>query len=191
MRRHSSQFSLILILGTLMLGAVVSSCGSDEDGAGAAIPRITDPGTTVSFADLEAIGFKKSKEYPVEGLTGVSSAYFGFWGPDPYEREDYEVRFFKTHSDAVELGTELVSERVGENAKLEEDNSNWPVGLKDARRCTGSKAYSGPQNCLTPKYWDYSIYANMILLCSGGNVETASILCNDLLTALQPQPDEA
>ena len=82
-------------------------------------------------------------------------------------------------------------ERVGENARLEEDNSNWPVGLKDARRCTGSKAYSGPQNCLTPKYWDYSIYANMILLCSGGDVETASILCNDLLTAPQPQPDEA
>ena len=143
------------------------------------------------YADLQAIGFKKSKEYDVEGLTGADSAYFGFWGLDPYDRKDYELRFFPTHSDAVELGTALADERIGENARLDEDTANWPVGLRDARRCTGGKAYSGPQNCKTPKYWGYSIYTNKILVCSGTDLGTAQIQCNELPTALEPQADAA
>ena len=65
------------------------------------------------------------------------------------------------------------------------------MGIKDARRCTGSKAYSGPQNCKTPMYWDYSIYASMILICSGTDLATAQIRCNDLLTVLDPDDDAA
>lgn len=191
MRLRGSKIGLIVLTVGFLLAVSVSSCGSDDTDAAALIPRISDPGTILELADLQAVGFKKSKQYNVEGLTGASSAYFGFWGLDPYDRKDYEVRFFPSHFDAVELGTALASERIGEDSLLEEDNSNWPVGLKDARRCTGSKAYSGPQNCLTPKYWDFSIYANMILICSGGDVETAKLFCNDLLTELKPRKDEA
>ncbi|MEE8045222.1 MAG: DUF6810 family protein [Dehalococcoidia bacterium] len=185
-----TNLSAIVLISTLFAIAAVSvACGSDESSGVAMIPRISDSGEILSLTDLEAIGFKKSKTYDVEGLTGADSAYFGFWGLDPYERKDYEVRFFPSHSDAVELGTALASERVGKDAKVKEDNSSWPVGLKDARRCTGSKAYSGPQNCLTPKYWDFSIYANMIVLCSGGDFETAQLLCNEILMQLEPQSD--
>ena len=99
------------------------------------------------------------------------------------------------HADAVELGTAQADERSGENADLDEETASWPVGMKDMRQCGGDKA-SGPashgiQNCKQPKYWDFSIYANMILLCSGGDVEAAQSLCNDLLIELQPKPDEA
>lgn len=131
------------------------------------------------------------KGYDVEDLTGANSAYFGFWGLDPYNRQDYELRFFSPHSDAVKLGTALADERIGDSASLDEETTTWPVGIKDARRCTGSKGYSGPQNCKTPKYWDYSIYANMILICSGTDLATAQIRCNDLLTVLDPQDDAA
>ena len=55
----------------------VVSCGTGEPVV-APIPRIFDPGTVVTYADLQAIGFKKSKEYDVEGITGADSAYFGF-----------------------------------------------------------------------------------------------------------------
>jgi hypothetical protein len=63
------------------------------------------------------------------------------------------------------------------------------------RQCGGDLG-AGPvshgiQNCKSPKYWDFSIYANMIVLCSGGDVETAQSLCNDLLLKLQPQDDPA
>ncbi len=190
MRRRSAISILVLAAAAVVFSATAVSCGTDEPVA-AGIPRVYDPGKTVTYADLQAIGFKKSKEYDVEGLTGADSAYFGFWGLDPYDRQDYELRFFPTHSDAVELGTALANERIGNDAMLDEETAGWPVGLKDARRCTGSKAYSGPQNCKTPKYWDYSIYANMILICSGTDLETAKIRCNDLLVVLEPQADAA
>ncbi|MCH7972039.1 MAG: hypothetical protein IH960_13530 [Chloroflexi bacterium] len=194
MRRHSSFSLSVMVVAAFVLGAAVISCGSD-DSAASGIPRIYDPGKTLAIEDLQAIGFKKSKTYDVEGLTGADSAYYGFWAIDPYDRRDYEVRFFPSHSDAVELGTAQADERSGEDAILDEDEMSWPQGVKDARQCSGDKA-SGPashgiQNCKTPKYWDYSIYANMILLCSGGDVATARELCNDLLAMLEPQPDEA
>jgi hypothetical protein len=178
----------------LVFGAMVSSCGSDDDGA-AAIPRIHDPGKVFEITDLQDVGFKKSKTYDVEGLVGADSAYYGFWSLDPYDRKDYEVRFFPSHTDAIDLGTAQADERSGEDAILEDEESSWPVGMKDARQCTGDLA-SGPashgiQNCKSPKYWDYSIYGNMILLCSGGEVETARELCNDLLVQLDPPPEGA
>ncbi|HIF72741.1 MAG TPA: hypothetical protein EYQ61_09335 [Dehalococcoidia bacterium] len=195
MLKHRSQFRLILIiLTTILVAVVLSSCGSDGDEV-AAIERISDPGVTLNIDDLTAFGFKKSKTYDVEGLIGAESAYYGFWALDIYDRKDYEVRFFKSHSDAVELGIAQADERCCETADLDEDTSSWPVGMKDMRQCGGDKA-SGPashgiQNCKQPKYWDYSIYANMILLCSGGDPEHARELCNDLLEQLQPDPEPA
>ena len=143
--------------------------------------------------ELKEIGFKKSKTYDAKGLIGVESVYYGFWGLDPYDRKDYEVRFFSSHSDAVELGTAQADERSGADAILDEEESTWPVGMKDARQCGGDKG-AGPvshgiQNYKSPKYWDYSIYGNMILLCSGGNLGAAQNLCNDLLVVLDPPPD--
>jgi hypothetical protein len=172
----------------------LSACGSDNTEVGA-IQRISDPGVILTIDDLTEFGFKKSKTYDVEGLIGAESAYYGFWADDPYDRKDYEVRFFKSHSDAVELGTAQADERSGENADLDEDTASWPVGMKDMRQCGGDLG-AGPvshgiQNCKSPKYWDFSIYANMIVLCSGGDVETAQSLCNDLLLKLQPQDDPA
>ena len=185
MRQPGSLSVLVLIVTAFALGAVMTSCGSDDSEV-ATISRIFDPGKTLALADLQAIGFKKSKEYDVEGLTGADSAYYGFWGLDIYDRNDYEVRFFPSHSDAVKLGVTQADERIGEGAELDEETSSWPVGLKDARKCAGSLTYTGPQNCKTPKYWDYSIYANMILICSGGTVENARLLCDELLTNLEP-----
>ena len=194
MRQQSSRFGLIMIFTALVLGAALGSCGSDDSGA-AAIPRISDTGEILAIEDLQDVGFKKSKTYDVEGLAGAESAYYGFWSLDIYDLKDYEVRFFKSHSDAFELGTAQADERSGENAILDEETSSWPVGMKDMRQCGGDKA-SGPashgiQNCKSPKYWDFSIYANMILLCSGGDVEAAQTLCNNLLIEIQPKPDEA
>ena len=173
---------------------MLTACGSD-DAASGEIPRISDPGVNLSIDDLTAFGFKKSKTYDVEGLIGAESAYYGFWADDPYARKDYEVRFFASHADAVELGTAQADERSGENADLDEETTSWPVGMKDMRQCGGDLG-AGPvshgiQNCKQPKYWDFSIYANMIVLCAGGDVEGARELCDDLLQNLRPQPDPA
>ena len=194
MRRHGSFSFVFVVVSIFALGVIASACGSNDSDVGA-IPRIYDPGTILAIEDLQAFGFKKSKTYDVEGLNGADSAYFGFWAVDTYDRKDYEVRFFPSHSDAVEFGTAQADERSGEDAVLDEDEMSWPVGVKDARQCKGDVA-SGPVShgigsCKSPKYWDFSIYANMILLCAGGDVETARELCNDLLAMLEPQVDAA
>lgn len=194
MLRKRSRIGFVLIFAAIVVGMVAVSCGSDDDGV-AAIPRISDPGTVLTIDDLTDFGFKKSKTYDVEGLIGAESAYYGFWADDPYDRKDYEVRFFKSHSDAVELGVAQADERCCDTADLDEETSSWPVGMKDMRQCGGDKA-SGPashgiQNCKQPKYWDYSIYANMILLCSGGDPKHARELCNDLLLNLVPRDNPA
>jgi len=93
--------------------------------------------------------------------------------------------------EATQFAFNFGSRNGGDSASLNEETATWPEGIKDARRCTGSKGYSGPQNCKTPKYWDYLIYANMILICSGTDLATAQIRCNDLLTVLDPQDDAA
>jgi hypothetical protein len=191
LRKLRSRLGLILIITTISIGTVLTACGSDN-AASEGIPRISDPGVILSIDDLVAFGFKNWKTYDVEGLTGAESAYYGFWADDIYDRKDYEVRFFASHADAVELGTAQADERSGENADLDEETTSWPVGMKDMRECSGDKA-SGPashgiQNCKQPKYWDFSIYANMIVLCAGGNVEGARELCDDLLQNLQPDP---
>ena len=188
----SISFLSVIALAFVALGPAIA-CGSDDSDE-AAIPRIYDPGKNLTIKDLQAVGFKKSKTYDVEGLVGANNAYYGFWGPDPYDRKDYEVRFFPSHSDAIELGTAQADERSGEDAILDKELMSWPEGVKDARECKGDKG-SGPvshgvQSCKSPKYWDYSIYANMILLCSGGDIETARILCNDLLETIEPKTSE-
>ena len=188
----SISFLSVIALAFVALGNAIACGGADSDEA--AIPRIYDPGTKLTIEDLQSVGFKKSKTYDVGGLVGADNAYYGFWGPDPYDRKDYEVRFFPSHSDAIELGTAQADERSGEDAILDKDLMSWPEGVKDARECKGDKG-SGPvshgvQSCKSPKYWDYSIYANMILLCSGGDIETARILCNDLLETIEPKTSD-
>ena len=188
----SISFLSVIALAFVALGTTIACGSGDSDEA--AIPRIYDPGKKLTIEDLQAVGFKKSKTYDVEGLVGADNAYYGFWGPDPYDRKDYEVRFFPSHSDAIELGTAQADERSGEDAILDKELMSWPEGVKDARECKGDKG-SGPvshgvQRCKSPKYWDYSIYANMILLCSGGDIETARILCNDLLETFESKTSE-
>ena len=188
----SISFLSVIALAFVALGTTIA-CGSDDSDE-AAIPRIYDPGEKLTIEDLQAVGFKKSKTYDVEGLVGADNAYYGFWGPDPYDRKDYEVRFFPSHSDAIELGTAQADERSGADAILDKELMSWPEGVKDARECKGDKG-SGPvshgvQRCKSPKYWDYSIYANMILLCSGGDIDTARILCNDLLETFESKTSE-
>ena len=186
----------LLVLATTFI-VIAAACGEDDGSSGSSSSSATDGSSTVldngralTIDDLQSVGFKKSKTYDVEGLVGADSAYYGFWGLDPYKRTDYEVRFYPTHQAAVEFGTALADERIGEDARLKDDNAAWPVGLKDARQCGGDKA-SGPashgiQNCAKAKYNAYFIYGNMILLCAGADQGQSTGRCEELLEQLSP-----
>ena len=103
----------------------------------------------------------------------------------PVRGEDYELRFYPSHADAVEHGTGLAEERVGENAKLTESTATWTVGVRDARECHGLLMQTAhAATCLEAKYYDYMILGNLILLCPGDAIDVARENCDLLIDQL-------
>ena len=72
-----------------------------------------------SVTDFENLkSFKLSKEYDVEGLQGAESAIYGFFGPDPYDRQEFEIRFYPDHETAMEDGVDFANEATGSEAVI-------------------------------------------------------------------------
>ena len=130
---------------------------------------------------------QKSKTFDVEGLTAATSAYYGFWGLDPYDRKEFEARFDKSHADAVEFGTAFADERTGPDAIIKSGETSWEEGAKEARSCV--RISSNP-SCHLSKYGDYVIYGNMILICQGRDSATSLEQCAALLDEVAPTPAE-
>jgi hypothetical protein len=184
--------ALHLLIALAALSTAAAACGpsiSDDEGTGASVPEagsIISSDRTYAIADFEAAGFKKSKTYDVSGLPKAVSAYYGFWGPDPYSREDYEIRFYASHADAVDPGQPQVLERVGKDAKLTEETAAWTVGVRDARECHGVQGQAQhAASCTEAKYYDYMIVGNMVLLCPGDATDVARKNCEALLAAMK------
>ncbi len=178
MMKFRSIFFLTLAI-VLTLAAI--ACGSNSEPDAATLAKITPSETIFTLDDLTAVGFKKNKEFNVEGLTGAISAYYGFWGLDPYDRKDYEVRFYPTYADAVEFGGVFADERTGTDAVIKTGENSWEEGAKEARSCV---SLSSNSSCNISKYGDYVIYGNMILICEGRDSTTALGQCVALLEQL-------
>ena len=111
-----------------------------------------------SKKSFELIGFKFSKEYDVSELPDAESAYYGFWGEEIFERLSYELRFYPSHEVAKTSGSFFAEEVTGENAILKKADATWKEGIKDR---SGSEFFGS----LVPKYLDYVIFGNVIVLC--------------------------
>ena len=169
----------------LMALVSLAACGSSSDSDAGAIAKITPSETIYTLDDLLDAGFKKGKTFDVEGLTAATHAYYGFWGLDPYDRKEFEARFYESHADAVEFGVKFADERTGTDALIKSDESSWEEGAKEARACTRS-AGGDSSNCRISKYGDYVIYGNMILVCQGRDSGTALEQCAGLLGQMIP-----
>ena len=108
--------------------------------------------TKDSFNELE---FKFSKEYDVSELPDAIEAHYGFW-----KRREFEIRFYPSNQIAKSTGTIYAEEATGEDAIIKKSDATWKEGIKD--RMT-SGAFGNKKN--TPKYLDYVILGNMIVLC--------------------------
>ncbi len=122
-----------------------------------------------SLDDFPPTGFKVATEYDVEGLTGASGAWFGFWRPPGLPTKEYEIRFYASHADAVEYGTALADEATGEDAILDEDEATWAEGIKDRRYFFAGPIGTHGSGSVQAKYGGYAIYGNMVLLCEGAD----------------------
>ncbi len=163
-----------------MLALVAVSCGGggESESEEFQFQKVASSDETYELEDFQAIGFKKSKQYDVTGLPGGVDAYMGFFGPDPSNRKQYELRFYASHEDAVQQGAQLAEEVTGADAVLITSEMTWKEGAKDRR------VQSGRIGQLVPVYGDYAIYGNVLMLCEGAAIAESRELCGSLVRPL-------
>jgi len=184
--------NILLILVSLLVMLPAYACGgsddevaADMDGVGeGSVNKITQSERMFTIDDFLAVGFKKSKTYDVEGLEGAVEAHYGFFGPDPYNRLEYEVRLYPDHATAIGPGVSFADEATGEDAVILKNVQRWKKGLTQRRQCAGNGGHHSGK-CDNAKYGDYIINGNMVLLCQGKDSSTAIQACNDLMDKIQ------
>ena len=159
------------------------------------IGKITSTSTQFSVEDLISIGFKKNKTYKIDELPKAVSAYYGFVKFNEPARDgktkkviEYELRFYNSHRDAIQFGTDYAEERVGSNAKLKKThNPRWKEGLKDARLCIGDQfnTWKNSADCGQPKFNEFYVYGNLIVLCEGRTIDQATENCEIITSRLK------
>ena len=151
------------------------------------LPQILADVGEYSADDFEALAnFKLNKSYDVEGLESAENAIYGFFGPDPYQRQEYEARFYPDHETAVTVGVDFANESTGPDAVIASATQRWDEGLIQRRACaanTRGSHHSG--RCNIAKYGDYVVAGNLVLLCQGRDSDAALKNCEALYAALQ------
>ncbi len=98
---------------------------------------------------------------------------------------DYEVRAYSSHEDAVEFGTALAKEGSGPGAVLTSNKATWVEGVRERRTTGGPGVSGGARSGHSPRYGDFAIFGNLILLCEGSDSEQSLERCAALTRALQ------
>ena len=157
--------------------------------------KITPHTRLFSLEDFISVGFKKNKTYKVDELPKATSAYFGFIRFNEPANDgkgkkvvEYELRFYDSHIEAVEYGFDYAEERVGPDAKLKKThNPRWKEGLRYARLCLGDQfnTWKNSADCARPKFNEFYIYGNVVILCEGRRLEVAKKNCNSISYKLE------
>ena len=173
--------SLLLLAAPLFVFAIAcgSGSGAGSSGNGDLFPKVTASDRIFTERDFLSVGLKKSKDYDVAGLTGATSAIYGFWKPDGTEPVDYEIRFYPSHDDAITDGTFFADEVTGPDAAVTEDDVTWNEGTRDRR--TSGFTIGGGGGSLAVKYGDYIIHSNVIMLCQGRDSVQSLDRCRALM----------
>lgn len=173
---------VLIIVATAFVVACGSSSGNGADDQ--AFQQVTDHATTFDQSHLDTIGFRVSREYDLEGLEGATAALYGFWRIPDGDPVDFEIRIYPSHSDAVSLGTALVDEGSGADDVLDADDAHYDEGIRDRRMIIGQGTGGGGRSGTGPRYGDYAIYGNIVMLCQGAAVEQALDRCRQFALAL-------
>ncbi len=145
---------IILNLMCLTLFIGCSSSGNDQNIQDDIFDGTYD-NIIFSKTSFDGLEFKFSKEYDVSELPDALEAHYGF-----FQRREFEIRFYPSNDIAKSSGIFFAEEATGEDAIIKKSDASWKEGIKD--RMT-SGAFGNKKN--TPKYMDYVILGNMIVLC--------------------------
>ena len=179
-----------LVAGALAILLIAGACGSDDGSAGqgaAGFQKVTATDHVYTIDDMLAAGFRKSSQYDIEGLPEATGAWYGFWGPDPYNRKEYEVRFYASHQDAVDHGAALADEVTGtDTLRANKDSLTWEGGKREwwiRTSVIGIIGGAGAQN--TARYADFAIFGNIVMLCEGQDSSVSLEACEGLVNLLR------
>ena len=169
--------TLLILIATLI---VFTGCSSNSDeldliseDGGILTSRITNEGSIYVIADFEEAGLKKPKSLKADAVdkkTGeaitpeATEVHFGFFksslGP-----KDVEVRFYKSHSDAITYGVPTAEKTISTVVAF----TNALIETKSAESATSTSGYGA-----------YIVTGNTIMICQG-QIE----VCDELLDELK------
>tara|TARA_B000000460_G_scaffold218999_1_gene169819 strand:- start:97 stop:687 length:591 start_codon:yes stop_codon:yes gene_type:complete len=181
--------TVLVLLAAIVL--VLAGCGSDSTLDEGFVQIRTAP-DNYTVDDLKTFGFKTSKNYDVEGLPDALDAWKGFWGLDPYDRHDYEIRFYASHDLAVSSGKPMAIESTGPEFEASRETQTWTEGVKDRWQAQGVTDISGgasKQSKPRPTYPNWAILGNMVILCDGLDSEQSLIRCGELIDNFLPSEE--
>ncbi len=198
---------IIFLIMLLTSGLLIFACGGSDDSSSGSVSsdvvfvQVEDSEKIYTIDDFINIGYKKGKAVKQDKLMdGMINAYWGFWKV-PYkdwsgkDMIDYELRFYPSHSEAVNMGQNSADLRTGENAQIRKKDTNdpnaihpigadWPELLKEARECQGDGGHHTGA-CIVPKYADYKIFGNVVILGQGADLEESYMNINLITDALK------
>ncbi len=85
------------------------------------------------------------------------------------------MRFYPDHPSAVSDGISYAEDATGEDANILSTNAAWKEGIGDRQASIFWKR---------PKYFDYAVYGNVIMLCEGVDVSESLRNCQWLIDAI-------
>ena len=170
----------------LILAIILISCSQENElNEDTEIKKILNSNSTFTIEDFKKIGFKINKEYDITDLDESTGAWFGFWKNNLDKPIDYELRFYPSQQTAIDIGVSLTEEVIGENAVLKKSTSSWIEGIQDRRSRNNSSMSGSEANSVRAKYLDYFINGNVIILCSGLDLNYATQNCSELSSKIK------
>ena len=177
------KFTKFILVSTFFILFIIS-CG-DSNQEIKLIEKVTDTGITLNKENVKSAGFKINKNYDTEELPNATKAFYGWKSVGEEGRKDFEIRIYSTHQDAIEFGKIYADEATGENAIITKKDASWKEGIKDRRTIStptdGGSIGAAIGSKSSPKYGDYIIYENLIILCEGHKSEISMIRCSSLI----------
>ena len=183
-RKEMNTKLIMYLVSICLLALSMISCGNED---AEVFQQVQPSDTTYTFEDLKQLGFKKGKTYKVDELPDAESAYMGFWGLDPYDRHDYEIRIYPSHEIAVNVGKDYADEATGKRFEENRKNQRWKEGVKDRWQAQGITDISGGasrQNNPRPTYPSWVIFGNIVMLCRGLDEEQSLERCDEFIQAI-------
>ena len=170
----------------LILAIILISCSQENElNEDTEIKKILNSNSTFTIEDFKKIGFKINKEYDITDLDESTGAWFGFWKNNLNKPIDYELRFYNSQQTAIDKGISFTEEVIGENAVLKKSMSSWKEGIQDRRSRNNSSMSGSEANSVRAKYLDYFINGNVIILCSGLDLNYATQNCSELSSKIK------